>query len=83
MGKTKYHSSLIYPAAELYTNSKILQRNLLKDNSCQILTNGDCPIHFPTDCQSKAEAIQTCLEVTTKLKKNRLAIFVKEGLQKL
>ncbi|RZS02156.1 hypothetical protein BHM03_00032133 [Ensete ventricosum] len=50
MGKTKYPSSLIYPAAELCTNSKILQRNLLKDNSCQILTNGDCPIHFPTDC---------------------------------
>ncbi|RWW18064.1 hypothetical protein GW17_00017967 [Ensete ventricosum] len=41
MGKTKYPSSLIYPAAELCTNSKILQRNLLKDNSCQILTNGD------------------------------------------
>ncbi|RWW75623.1 hypothetical protein BHE74_00016345 [Ensete ventricosum] len=71
MGKTKYLSSLIYLAKELCTGSKTLRRNLVEDNSCQILTNGDScyresPLHSPTECQSKAKVMQTYLEVTTK-----------------
>ncbi|RWW69830.1 hypothetical protein BHE74_00022531 [Ensete ventricosum] len=66
----------------------------MEDNSYQILTIGEVllrvnyqskavPLHFSTECQSKAEVMQTYLEATTKLKKNRLMNFVKEGPQKL
>ncbi|RWW68049.1 hypothetical protein BHE74_00024457 [Ensete ventricosum] len=41
MGEVKYPSSLTYPAEELCISSVTLQRKLMKDNSCQILTIGD------------------------------------------
>ncbi|RZS18869.1 hypothetical protein BHM03_00051200 [Ensete ventricosum] len=41
MGETKYPSSLIYLVGELCTSLKTLRRNLIKDNSCQILTIAD------------------------------------------
>ncbi|RRT55300.1 hypothetical protein B296_00048540 [Ensete ventricosum] len=41
MGESKYHSFLIYLVDELCTGSKTLLRNLVEDNSCQILTNSD------------------------------------------
>ncbi|RRT82436.1 hypothetical protein B296_00014040 [Ensete ventricosum] len=37
MGEIEYPSSLIYPAKELCTSLKTLRRNLMEDNSCQIL----------------------------------------------
>ncbi|RRT81420.1 hypothetical protein B296_00007893 [Ensete ventricosum] len=41
MGETKYPSSLIYPVKELCTGSETLHRNIMEDNNCQILNNGD------------------------------------------
>ncbi|RWW80495.1 hypothetical protein BHE74_00011149 [Ensete ventricosum] len=41
MGEVEYPSSLTYPVEELYIGSLTLQRKLMKDNSCQILTIGD------------------------------------------
>ncbi|RWW24398.1 hypothetical protein GW17_00011313 [Ensete ventricosum] len=41
MGETKYPSSLIYPVKELCTGSETLHRNIMEDNNCQILINGD------------------------------------------
>ncbi|RRT46969.1 hypothetical protein B296_00054050, partial [Ensete ventricosum] len=41
IGETEYPSSLIYLAKELYTYLKTLRRNLVEDNICQILINGD------------------------------------------
>ncbi|RRT80106.1 hypothetical protein B296_00012851, partial [Ensete ventricosum] len=41
MSETEYLISLIYPTKELCTGSKALRRNLIEDNSCQIITNGD------------------------------------------
>ncbi|RWW09754.1 hypothetical protein BHE74_00006599 [Ensete ventricosum] len=38
MSKNEYPNSPIYPAG-FCSGSKTLQRNLMKDNSCQILTN--------------------------------------------
>ncbi|RWW01523.1 hypothetical protein BHE74_00023863 [Ensete ventricosum] len=56
MGEIEYPSSLIYLVEELCISLKTLRRNLLEDNSCQILTNGvqpitigeDCPLHLQT-----------------------------------
>ncbi|RRT51761.1 hypothetical protein B296_00026920 [Ensete ventricosum] len=83
MGEIECPSSLIYPAEEFCISSKTLRRNLIEDNSCQIFTIGDqlkvdCPLHFPTKCQSKAKVMQTYLEATTSLKKNRGANFMKD-----
>ncbi|RWV80871.1 hypothetical protein BHE74_00021950 [Ensete ventricosum] len=41
MGEVGYPSSLTYPVEEHCISSMILQRKLLEDNSCQILTIGD------------------------------------------
>ncbi|RRT35274.1 hypothetical protein B296_00038446 [Ensete ventricosum] len=41
MGEVKYPGSLTYPAEELCISSVIIQRKLMEDNSCQILTIGD------------------------------------------
>ncbi|RWV87179.1 hypothetical protein GW17_00050857 [Ensete ventricosum] len=41
MGKIEYLNSLVYPLEELHVGSKTLRRNLMEDNSCQILINDD------------------------------------------
>ncbi|RRT31397.1 hypothetical protein B296_00058218 [Ensete ventricosum] len=41
MREVKYPSSLTYPAKELYISLVTLQRKLMEDNSCQILTISD------------------------------------------
>ncbi|RWW22028.1 hypothetical protein BHE74_00008351 [Ensete ventricosum] len=52
MGEIEYHSSLIYPVEKLNTSSKTLRKNLMEDNSCQILISVllrvDCMLHFLT-----------------------------------
>ncbi|RZS17384.1 hypothetical protein BHM03_00049523 [Ensete ventricosum] len=41
MSEVKYPSSLTYPAEELCTSLVTVQRKLMEDNSCQILTIGN------------------------------------------
>lgn len=41
MGKIEYLNSIIYLVEEPCIYSKIIQRDLVKDNNYQILTNGD------------------------------------------
>ncbi|RZR97677.1 hypothetical protein BHM03_00026906 [Ensete ventricosum] len=41
MSEVEYPSSLTYPAEKLCISLMTLQRKLVEDNSCQILTIGD------------------------------------------